>query len=1135
MSKRSRRAAPAQPGPRASGGASAPPTAAAPAPAPRSRRWRRWLLIVVALLVVLRVGFTLALPMVVRSALDRAGLRGEYDDLSISLLGGSLELQGVQLWPVNDTRVAPPAEAPLRLALARVDLALLPLITARGIVEEVTVTGLHVAAERTADGRVVVAGWSLSGGADDAPAPPEPAAETPPAAESPPSDEPGRLLALDQLAVTDIVLAWTDAALQPPVVTSLRLDLTGAQLQWGPGASESRFELALAVPGDCGRLALLGTLHGDPDALALDARLELRGLRAGPLARYLPPGVANEMQAGAADAHLTVGWAADSQGGGAAHVELTDFVLQDEAGPPLLAFDALRLNAPRLDAAQGVFELSDLVLMGLRGRARLDASGGLHVLGFSFAAGAPAADPAPAASGASASASETASESVSTPATASAAPPLPRVSLERLDLELAEFTFTDESQAGAAPLVAGLRLQNREPLRLLDTALEDLPPLRLLLTGRALPVAQSLRVELEAAPWQSPATLSVGLELSGLRGEGLTALRPELAATLDGSGLADGRLSVQLRAELDLRRHGAQFDLSQGFAARLAVHDLALRAAPEGAVLVGLKGLELEAPRIDPAGGLVHVRSLDLDTPQAVVRRDAAGLHVAGLLLRAPAEAATDATAKTAEEAAAEPAAEATADAATATPAAAPAGPEVRVDRLTLHGLDLGLSDETSTPPCVIALNALDIEVRRFTTLAFVEPKPIRFSLFLGAGEIELPRTSKSSSVFAGLASAAALAVTGNEDEVQFERRPAFGEVALTGTLRLAPALTGNLRFGLSGFELPALAGPASAAGVEIGDGLFDATVTVRFRGEQGLDLDSRLKFTDLSLSEPADGPIATYLKLPAPLDSVLFLLRNERGEQLINFDLSVPADGIGGGRVAAAAGEAIGAVIGRAVAAVPARMLTSVTDLVGVTGGEAGPPQPELALVFAPGSTALPEVSLKDLRNALTRLRSQDGALLSLEHRLGQADLARADQLGNPSVEQCTLRAAQLRQQRTELLRRQAECSAEARAMLLVGRSADAESARARLIEAEQQVCLTEAALDSVFERLRPGAERYREQRARVAALQIGQARLEAVRRALLALGLPGVESRIELRPPRLDPIEGEDGGTVLATLKGG
>ena len=1123
----SRKTRPAPPPP------DAPPPSSAPPPAPPRRRfrWRRWLIGLLVAVVLLRIALAVALPIVVRTSLEGAGLRADWDRLSLSLVGGSVEFQGLQLRPKADADAAaaadaPEAAAPLKLDLVRVNVGMLPLLKLDYRVEDVTLTGLRAALRLTPDGRFVIAGVPLGGEtAAEAEAEAEPAA---------PSESPPPLVGLAHLALNDIAVEWTDETVQPAVATMVRLDLTGEDLQWGPGAQSGRFDLALSAPGECERLGLAGSLHLDPDDYALEGELQIRDLRDGPLSRYLPPGIRNELRAGQADTKIAASWTAVEPGGNSAQIELSGFELAD-AGTPLLAFDRLRFDAPRLDAGRGDFEIDELLLSGLAGRARVDAGGTLHVVGLALAP-APEAPPgdAPAATPAAAG------EAPAAPAEERDNPP--RVALQRLDLQVAQLTYVDEQQPGAAPLVVGLRLQNRDALQLLDAVPEALPPLRLLLTGHVLPVAKEIKIEIEAAPWQAPATLAVSLDVGGLRGEGLTELRPALLETLDGSGLRDGRLSAALHAEIDARRRGpARYDWSQGFGARVQLDDLTLRDAPEGAVLAGLKGLELDAPRIDPGGGLVQIRAFELDTPRAALRRDAQGTYLAGLLLRAPPpepapSEAGDGEASASGVAAAEPAAEPAAEAPAAPAAGAPAGPEVRVDRFAIHGLDLSWRDETTAPPTAFVLNALELDVRQFTTLTFVEPKSFRFRVDLGAGEVELPRrTPTSSSVLAGLASAAALAVVGSEETHEVEMRPAFIELSASGTLRLAPVPTGRVRVGLSGFELLSLAGMSAPAGVQIGDGLLDATVDLRLRGEQGVDLASRLVFTDLSLSEPAGGPISTYLKLPAPLDSVLFLLRNERGEHRIAFEVSAPPEGVGGGRLMASAGEAIGAVIGRAVAAVPARLLTTVTDLTGVTGGEEGPVPPALALVFAPGSTALPDVSLKDLRNTLTKLRADDDAVLTLEHRLGRADLERADQLGNPPLEECERRGVELRQQRAELLRRQAECSAEARAMLLVGRVDESESARGRLLEAERELCLTEAALDDVYDRLRPGAGRYREQRARAAALQIGDARLHAVLQALLAMGLPGVEGRIEVRPARLEPIEGEGGGTVTATLKGG
>jgi len=77
MSKSARRAPPPP---------DAPPPSAAPPPAPPRRRfrWRRWLLGLLVAVVLLRVALAFAVPIVVRSSLESAGLRADWDRLSVA-------------------------------------------------------------------------------------------------------------------------------------------------------------------------------------------------------------------------------------------------------------------------------------------------------------------------------------------------------------------------------------------------------------------------------------------------------------------------------------------------------------------------------------------------------------------------------------------------------------------------------------------------------------------------------------------------------------------------------------------------------------------------------------------------------------------------------------------------------------------------------------------------------------------------------------------------------------------------------------------------------------------------------------------------------------------------------------------
>ena len=59
---------------------------------------------------------------------------------------------------------------------------------------------------------------------------------------------------------------------------------------------------------------------------------------------------------------------------------------------------------------------------------------------------------------------------------------------------------------------------------------------------------------------------------------------------------------------------------------------------------------------------------------------------------------------------------------------------------------------------------------------------------------------------------------------------------------------------------------------------IVDLEATARFAPDGGLSLRTTTTLAHLDLSEPANGPIRSVLHLPAPLNAVLFALRDEEG-----------------------------------------------------------------------------------------------------------------------------------------------------------------------------------------------------------------------------------------------------------------
>jgi len=980
-------------------------------------------------------------------------------------------------------------------------------------VASVVVDHPRLAVARDEDGSLRALGLRVPLTAKSSPAPRAAAAP------SEPSEPSGSAtpVSIAAVRVAEATIDWSDAAVEPAVAASAVADLEADAISTEPDGEPTRVRARLRSPDCLEDLAASATIERPRGGARASASVAVRGLTAGWAARYLPPNVRSELRDGRLRAEILAEAVPASGGGTSLRFETKGFELRDgESGDPLAAVDALVATAPRIDPHANVFALGEVSVAGARLTARRGSDGALRLLGLAVAPGPSApARPASAANG------------VSTP------PPRvpsrdkpPSVTLDKLDLELARFTFADEARPGSAPVDASLRVASAKPLDFFraDGESGDPPPVLLDVTGAAAPLFAGLEAHARLEPFAREPVASVSVEVRGLHGEGVTLLAPELSQVLDGRELRDGVLTAKLRARLGLgRRSPLDFDLSRGFAADAALESVELREGSGGELLAGLEALELEAERIDPKSGDLLVRSIEARNPRLRVRRDLEGIHAFGFLLKLPRPDGTAASS------AAPP--RAVAVEASTEPSRAP---ELRVDLLAVRGADVEIRDASAQPNAVFPIRDVDVEVRRFTTKGFTEPRPVRFQVSVGASEVELPKRLTAGSTLAalgGIGAAVGAKLAGEQDVRETERRRAFGEVALSGRLAFYPSLTGTARAYVGGLELVNLAGPARQQGVVIGDGVMDASVRLAFAGQEGASVDSRFTFSSLSLDEPPDGPISKYLTLPAPLDTVLFLLRNADDEQRIPLSFSVAPEGLSGGEIAKAAVATMAQVIANAVAAAPLRLAKGVTGLAGVGGGDERPARAGGWVRFASGSGALPPGASLDLAPVVDELRSDTGLAAIVEHHLGAADLARAEVVANPSSDECREIVSNLRQRKAELARIRDERAAEMRARFGVGGDVAMEAALARLRSLDRETQLTESALDDVLELLRPTAGQSREKRVRSACIALGRYRVAGVRNALVAAGLDA--SRIEVRAPRFETTPPDGAGEVVVSAR--
>ncbi len=765
----------------------------------------------------------------------------------------------------------------------------------------------------------------------------------------------------------------------------------------------------------------------------------------------------------------------------------------------------------------------------------------------------------------------------------------PLVRLARCDLNLRRFVIRSEAEPdGDAIEVKDVRLHNPDQIELLGPEPDQRDPAVLELRGEVSPLVSEFMVRLESAPFAIEPHAAVDVLVTGIEGSGLLRAFPSLSSQLDGDGLNDGRFAARIETTLRARRrHALDFDFRNGFGADLTVKGVRLTSADEPRALAGLESLQVDLARFDPTSGNVHIKLIEMTKPQGLLRYVEEGIEAAGLTLKLAAAAPEDATDATEDTQQTEETGEPDKTAATEEPEGATATSEVgdelaaseargahteerdpangdsanqggdtagdvsadgrqsemvgrqqettaeiRVDQVLVSGIDFLFEDLVSDPPMQVPLTELDLEVRGATTRALSEPLPIRFSAVMGSGKVELP-SKANKGMLVGAVSDAVAVISGDEvDSTSMEARPFFEEIVLSGRLVFSPKLQGWVKAGISALELTNLRGPAAAAGMTLSDGLFDTGVTVRIKEDGTIDTNSRVRFTDLGLSEGPDGPIFRYLHLPAPLDVVLFVLRDENGA----LDLSVPVS-LPGGEFSAvqATGAAVGALnslIGNAIQGSAFRAAGALGGLVGLGGDEEEVEDEATVVTFAPGGTVLDIEGRNALQPLLERLDDDDSLVLTLRHDVGGGDVTTTHARVNPSRQDTLDLLARLRRKRDTLTAARQRVAAEARAALTSGLSDAAEQLRSRVGAFDLELGFTEQALDRILELLRPGAERHGMRRTKEACVALGITRLLAVREALLTSGYPEIEKRLRLRRPRFGEPAGADGGQVSLSI---
>lgn len=908
------------------------------------------------------------------------------------------------------------------------------------------------------------------------------------------------LLLRDGQAVGLAIEALTARNVQPAASQLGPLSLRGARLRLAsadgqPAALLLQAEIDRLHPGQPFRAALQGQLEDAIERIDVRADGQLGsaphasvavavdGIHGARLSALLPAGLRSDLQRGSARLRAEFTTNVDGNGGSFA---LRDLTIADGDRERLALGEARLQAAVRDDAIQ----VGAAFVRGLRLAVDLRDDGvALAGLVLARAAAVPSPPIVP----------EPADEPA--PDQAWILPRLRFADGARMELERLE--LRDDRSTAGEPLVATGTL-SLEPWA--DTAGDEAPaPARIRLAARAEPLARNFALDLAIQPLALQPTVDAELR-ARLDLTELPRLLPTIAARIEGV-TKDLAIGARLHGRLDLRRRDPrQFAFGRAVGGELAVEDVVVRDAAGDRVLASLGRLEALARAIDPASGDILLRSLRLEDLVLPIARSTAGLEVAGC--RWPATPA---------DAAVPPA-----------PDAARRAAEFAVDHLHVSGAAVTYEDQTTEPPTVLPLGDADLDLTRFSTRAFAEPRPFAFDLSLRGGPVALDRRQVPSSLLAGIVGSAVAATGLRGGGPATELRPLFEELSVRGQLQPFPHWHGELRADLQGFELPALRGLARSAGIDIGDGLADHSLALELRGPDGIVGRATTVFTWLSLSEPPGGPIASYLRLPAPLDTVLYLLRNDADEQRLALELRLPGDNRLPAALREIAAESVLRLLAGAVGGVPGRAVSAFAGALGF-GGPAAPVQ--TAVPFAPGRSAPATLALDAVVRALLDDPTTEAVLA---HEASARDLAAAATAVRPPAAAVIEHAERLRARRSERLAGREALATELDALYGAGRLQEALARQVDLARHDAALGALEQTLAATLAMLDDDGERAASRRAATAVRALGSVRLAEVVAALTA-AVPGLTGeRIVLRPPRaVATADLADGGQVVVSVR--
>ena len=428
-------------------------------------------------------------------------------------------------------------------------------------------------------------------------------------------------------------MRWTDQALPEPLDVTAVYQVTLDDLTLGAPGSPARLKALVQAPPIADRVEISGNLFTDPARQGADLSMEVTGISARPLAGYLPAGIAPGLDRG--ELHLGVlGLIESAPQGHQVTFQVRDLDLRETGAPEaLLHMDRFRTFVSRLDP--NAVTVDECSIQGLEARVERADPSSLSLLGLRLCSGSEIGSPVSPGGGLG-----TPQPAVQTDRPAATErtrlATYPDVTVKTLDLQARKIAWIDHVLAGAAPLsIEDLRIHSTSPWQMQGQSPQDSTPLHLEAAARVCPIVDDLQVHAQVAPFAEEPNLTVDVAVHGIRGSGLTQVRPDLADLLDGSKLQAGHLTGHVQAVLDVpRRNPFDYNLRRPFGLSLRLTDLQVTEGNDPSPLAGLSQLSLEIPSVDIANRRATVKRIEVIKPQCRLVRDPNGVRVLDMIVR---------------------------------------------------------------------------------------------------------------------------------------------------------------------------------------------------------------------------------------------------------------------------------------------------------------------------------------------------------------------------------------------------------------------------------------------------------------------------------------------------------------------